>query len=648
MQERDEILRAIYEAVGKDGGKISGFIFGEIPPKTEELFARLVPRFNATDLSRIEHFVEQDLRKAKPTARVEELEHREFRTLRTPSVENLGLETRAVGPALIEIKRDTQEYKVVDPAPIVQYVREDRVSGHRKFFGDLITTIKFENGIVSPLATAVDFARAAPCPLFDYKGIENFCQGAHTVLRAAETVKMSSPDKARHLASVLNEMPIETFLNLQAMFYIQVMRVKSDEQGFILMESSPLRLTFSVREDAMKYPSIGLDKRSCIFRESQVKITPTFPKDDLVALRQLMEHRTYRGEDLERLSVLTKSWNEGGLPPKVQVQVCSALSVIVPLATKFTEKEIYIRPTSKALVPHLEHALGLYNVAHTYHLSSREALAVRQLIENISYVEKVPEDCVYVDLCSMEIPTVAKGQDLKAKWLALHQEMTPKTKIWVAFRKILPSLMGSCSTYFFQMTHSHAFDVIETNQDTLDRIRGEVVYSREDRKFNVKTVVYPATKLTPDILLNLQFEENRKKTSILQGTWKYRVDETLNLWELPIVFTKRDMKATKVEVESVMAPQDDRRRDNTILDVPQPQRVEALRLDSSRPPSPSPSAGAMDHPPADRSASPSPQPQPQRRGNALFDSGGAEQRGREGEERVEREDDGPVREIPDD
>lgn len=579
-EEREEILRAIFERLKTKQDKLSSMIFGDVPDEVKDLVPRLKGGFSAMDMARMNNFAEQEVAKTRTSARVEEQEHREFRTLRVAKVEELGLETPKTGPALLEIQRDTGRVEIRDPAPINQFVPEEKVAGHRNFYADLVTTVRYDGGLVVPMATQADFDRAAPCPLFKYAGIERFCKGSSDLLKAKETKTMSSADKARHLAQVLEEMPIERFLKLQALFYVLVTELVTDAEGYVIMESSPLSLTFSIPEMAKKFRKLEMDRQEAVHRATQVTIKAPVPRDDEHAVRQLVDARTYRGEGSERLSLFTEDWNVGGKPPKVQVQVTLALSLILPLVKEDKDRLIYIRPASKNQVTYLEHALKERQIQHIFHVSSKEAVALRQQVsDQLQTCETVPLDATYIDLFAADIPTVRKGQSLPEAWAKTHKEVTPKTKVWIARRKILPSIMEQFSTYFYQSIHSHAYDVIESNMPDLVRAKGVVVYNPSGKpQLSVKEEYYPAKKLTPDKLFELQWIENRKKTSILQGKWAYKVDETLNLWEPPVVFTKKDMRATKVEVEEMMGTQATKRRKNEVLVSPVPQRPESPAL----------------------------------------------------------------------
>lgn len=544
-EEREQVLRSILEASGGKEEKIQSIVWGT-PFKEAIPFLKLLsPPWTSTDYPIIMNMFEERVQQTVSTVKAADAEHRKYQILRVMDASKFDTELKPE-PALVLVERETQEVQFRSADTTYSFVPKERTVGHRNLFKDIMTTVRFSGGVLVPIAPIADFEAANPCPLFNYKGIESFAKGSSKALKASSTRNLSSREKARHLAQVLQEMSTPDFLKLMMTFYITVFRVKTDDKGLVLTDQMPLSYVFGHPSMKNAYPEIG-SRRSYIYRSRGLKMKAIPPKNDKEALKKTTTFRNWRGEDENFYSLFTQHYNRGGDPSKDQVQVCQALSLILP-ALDNTILPLVVRPSSTSVARHLGQALAARDIKYSFHLSEQVATSLRVAMKtDVPYVEAVPFESLYVDLHSMEIPTVPTGTDVFAYWKKLHAQSVPKTKEWIARRKVYPDLVDELETFCYAVNSSHAYDVIESNIDGLMRRVGVV-----NQDYGVDEVDKELKKLDGETLRVNQFVSNRKKTCLLQSDDLFKVDEALNLWEPPIELQKRDLRMTKVLVESAV------------------------------------------------------------------------------------------------
>lgn len=550
-EERDQILREIIEAADSSMSEISMLMFQSASPALEEIADALVPPYNSVDHARICYMLESKLASTRSSSKFADDEHRIHRVYRVPDASIFG-QAYPAEPRLVLVNRETDEKTIVSADTTDNFIPVERSAGHRNFFRDLMTTVKYSGGIVKVISNESDFDAACPCPLMVYSGIIAFVKGASRILKPRGSVNLSAPERIQYLISVLEEMPIRDFLQLQSMFYVCVFGIKSDSKGLIIKSDMPLAFVFAQSEWKDKFPEIT-GRRNYIFRERGIKMTAVRPAKDIDLAAKVPSCRTWRGEDDSIYSSLTQHYNRGGNPAPLQVQVTQALSIILPAAEQNVTDLLLIRPASTETAKHLAMALTEREVGFKFHLSELAAEALRaQAHCDIPFLETCPRECLYVDLHGMRIPTVSKGVDLFEFWEKLHDSQIPRAQHWIALRKVFPLLIKSRpDLYFYGVNSSHAYDVIESNLDGLSKVVGVV-----QPDLSVTETIRPLYKLTPETHRSFQFSSNRKKTSLLQSTETFKVDEVLNLWEPPLELRKRDLRKVKVEVESLTAGQE--------------------------------------------------------------------------------------------
>lgn len=546
VEEREQVLRSIIQAAAGNEIKLQQLVWGKVFKEALPFMKLLRPPWHPQDYPVMMTMIEEEQAQSLSTVKAADLEHRKYQILRVPDLHEFDEEARKE-PALVLVDRETGdvEYRSADTS--FSFVPTERMIGHRNLFKDIMTTVRYAGGVLVPIAPLADFETANPCPQFKYKGIEAFANGSSKILKASGTRNMSSREKARYLAKTLQEMSTPNFVKLMMTFYVSVFKVKTDEKGLVLTNDMPLDFLFRHPSMANEYPEIG-SRRSYIYRSRGLKMRAALPKNDKDALSKATGFRTWRGEGENFYSLFTQHYNRGGDPSKDQVQVCQALSLILP-ANEHTDLPLVIRPSSTSVAKHLGLELDRRDVSYSFHLSEQVATSLRVAMKtDVPYVEAVPFESLYVDLHSMELPTVPKGVDVFEHWQKLHDASVPKAKEWIARRKVFPTLIDESSYFYYPVNSSHAYDVIESNIDGLVKRVGVV-----DQDFQVVEEDREMTKLTGDSLRSSQFTSNRKKTCFLQSDDHFKVDETLNLWEPPIELQKRDMRLTKVTVEAAVA-----------------------------------------------------------------------------------------------
>lgn len=230
----------------------------------------------------------------------------------------------------------------------------------------------------------------------------------------------------------------------------------------------------------------------------------------------------------------------GGDLPADRAEVCSALSLALPLLKR--GKKVHIKLKSTALIPLFHSAVLQYDLQGSSWGISYDATPA-QLQECFGakysdYLAPVTGEYITVDMVSGRMPSFTKTEDIDEKWASLFPAGLPKAP-YIAIAKVPPSVAKDYNVFYFNS--AHAFDFAVSSEPTILVAQAEVEvlpaevrlkYSEEER-----------TKLTSHLMLQRQYADDRRKLSYYLEFEGPRYDPRMNLWipEPKLVKSQQDL-----------------------------------------------------------------------------------------------------------
>lgn len=447
----------------------------------------------------------------------------------------------------IRVDRSTEEIEYFPADRVAQMVAPAEIGrpGMTSFVGDLFQLLDFAAPTLRPYGEAAQFHNSKVAPGYSYAGLVMFCSlhGAVLAVRGTSTENISDTHAA--VVGKLSAMPIAQYLEMQTSFYVHACELVRKGPGYLLHETKPVRqighTTVENKPFFQAYPEIPAAQRPLyLYREGNWRITlPTVLATEQ-ALKQLSVDRSWRGEDKGRYSALTRAHAAGGHLSSDRYEVCSALSLVVPLlkqgiAVLLELKSIAHVPLFDAALRALPEKLDIGKVRY------KATAAQLQNTFGSKYADFLCDPVVKyhtVSVSSNSLPTMATNENADDKWLSLFPAWLPSGDYTVV-TKVPPKAADTYNVFYFNSAHTFDF-VVSTRASVSVSVReaslmgGKVVLEMKEN---------PLIKVDRTALLQRQYADNRRKLSYFTEFKGPKYDPRMNLWlPIPVVSkAKRNM-----------------------------------------------------------------------------------------------------------
>lgn len=449
--------------------------------------------------------------------------------------------------AHLRVDRVTETREVAPADRVAQMTApfEKSKPGITKFVGDMVNLFDFSRPTMIPYGEASQFENSRVAPGYNYASLVMFASlhGHKLMVGKAASENVSQLHSA--LVQKLSQMSDVEYLELQSAFYVLACKLPAQSNSYLLRQEAPIRYVGHVQVEGKGYfeanPTFPREMRNgMLHRESQWKITLPEVLNTKQAIRQLTIDRGWRGEDKGRYSYLSRSHATGGDLPLERVEVCNALSLVLPWLRR--GKHVHLKLKSVATIPLFQASLAGRELDNDQWGISYEATA-SQLQEYfkadyVKFLAPTGKEYLTVDMTSGRMPSFTKTEDIDEKWAGLFPAGLPKAP-YIAVTKVPPSVADKYNVFYFNS--AHAFDFVVSSMDQLivasapvEILPGEVRtgYQEEVRQ----------RQSSADIL-NRQYADNRRKLSYYLEFEGPRYDPKMNLWipDPKVIKSKKDL-----------------------------------------------------------------------------------------------------------
>lgn len=449
--------------------------------------------------------------------------------------------------AHLRVDRASQVQEIVPADRVAQMTApfEKQKPGITKFVGDLINLFDFSGPVLRPYGESSQFDNSRVAPGYNYASLVLFAQtyGPKLVVGKAAAESMSQLHAA--LVQRLSYMVDYEYLDLQSNFYVLACKLTPQGPGYALRADAPIRQVGHAISEGVPYfrfnPAIPSASRSALlYRQSQWQVNLPLVPDTKRALKQLTIDRSWRGEDKGRYSGLTRTHATGGDLPIDRMEVCSALSLVLPLLHQ--GKNVHLQLKSVAHIQDFEDALCQYQFDNdTWSVTYDASPSQLQEIFGSQYADYLrPDhpDYTTVSMVSGRMPSFSKTEDVDQKWSSLFPASIPQAP-YIVVTKVPPVVADEYNVFYFNS--AHAFDFAVSSEPTLSVAIMTVDVLPHVVRTKYAEEVRP--RLTTADMLKAQYVDNRRKLSFYLEMGGPRYDPRMNLWipEPKVVKAKKDL-----------------------------------------------------------------------------------------------------------